>query len=686
VNSADQPPAVMPAAADHADQANHANGVRTAPPLDQAPPAGPPGSVTGPVAPTAAASGPHQPVTRVRLIAGLLHQWQQRNLTASLPLAVRQLEDAGNLDNVRLAIRAARAAGSADAEGEAASTADGYGAAGGHRPVGVGPVDPLPGTGYRGPVFMDSDIYKTLEAIGWELAHGWRPELASFAADVTALLGQAQRPDGYLNSYFQVSGEPRYTRLAWSHEMYCAGHLIQAAVAMRRGTGDGELLAIAVRLADHLVREFGGQERGLDGHPVIETALAELYRETGTAAYLELARQFVDQRGRGLAGNSGMGHRYLQDHVPVLAADTEVGHVVRALYLEAGVMDVAAETGDRALLESSVRRWDDMVAAKTYLTGGNGSRHADEGFGDRFELPPDRAYNETCAAIASIQWSWRLLLATGDAKYADHMERVLYNGFAAAIATEGQRFFYVNPLQRREDHFEKDDPGRRRVWFSCACCPPNIMRLLGSLEHYLASEAGDTLYVHQYTGSRLAGAGLDLEVSTDYPWSGAIYLRVLAAPAEACGLALRVPSWSAGARVAINDDPERAGISPGYHVIHRTWAPGDVVTLHLDLTPRWTYPDRRVDAIRGCVAIERGPLVYCFEQADQLGGARLEDLVIRPGGVLGERPVSLAGIGQTIEVTAEGQAADGAPVTAIAIPYFQWDNRDGDAMRVWMPC
>jgi DUF1680 family protein len=671
VNSADQPPAVMPAA-DHADQANHGNGVRTVPAEDQAPPTGPPGSVTGPVAPTAAASGAHRPVTRARLAAGLLHQWQRRNLTASLPLAVRQLEDAGNLGNVRLAIRAA---------GEP----DGHGAAGGHRPVGVGPVDPLPGTGYRGPVFMDSDIYKTLEAIGWELAHGRRPELASFAAEVTGLLGQAQCPDGYLNSYFQVSGEPRYTRLAWSHEMYCAGHLIQAAVAMRRGTGDGRLLGIAVRLADHLVREFGGQERGLDGHPVIETALAELYRETGTAAYLELARQFVDQRGRGLAGNSGMGRRYLQDHVPVLASDTEVGHVVRALYLEAGVMDVAAETGDPALGESSARRWDDMVAAKTYLTGGNGSRHADEGFGDRFELPPDRAYNETCAAIASIQWSWRLLLATGDAKYADHMERVLYNGFAAAIATEGQRFFYVNPLQRREDHFEKDDPGRRRAWFSCACCPPNIMRFIASLEHYLATESGDTLYVHQYTGSRLAGAGLDLEVTTDYPWSGAICLRVLAAPPDARGLALRVPSWSPGARVAVNDDPERVEVSPGYHLVHRVWAPGDVVTLHLDLTPRWTYPDRRVDAVRGCVAIERGPLVYCFEQADQLGGARLEDLVVRPGGVLGERPVSLAGVGHTIEVTAEGQVVDGAPVTAIAIPYFQWDNRDGDAMRVWMP-
>jgi DUF1680 family protein len=646
-------------------------------------PSAPSGSVTGPVAPVAGQPGTHRPLTRAGLTGGLLHQWQQRNLDASLPLALRQLQDAGNLENVRLAIKADRAAQRrvANAEGEKSSGADGYGAAGGHRPVGVGPVDPLPGTGYRGPVFMDSDIYKTLEAVGWELAHGRRPKLASFAAEVTALLEQAQRPDGYLNSYFQVSGEPQYTRLAWSHEMYCAGHLIQAAVALRRGADDARLLAVATRLADHLVREFAGRDRGLDGHPVIETSLAELYRETGTAAYLDLARQFVDQRGHGLAGNSGLGRRYLLDHTPVRELDTEVGHVVRALYLEAGVTDVAAETGDHELLASSVRRWDDMVAAKTYLTGGNGSRHATEGFGDRFELPPDRAYNETCAAIAGIHWSWRLLLATGDARFADHIERVLYNGFGAAIATEGQRFFYVNPLQRREDHFEKDDPGRRRIWFNCACCPPNIMRLIASLEHYLATEADDTLFVHQYTGSRLAGAGLDLEVATDYPWSGAVYLRVLAAPQAAAGLALRVPAWSARTRISVNNDPERTGLTPGYHVLRRSWQPGDLVTLHLDMTPRWTYPDRRVDAVRGCVAIERGPLVYCFEQADQLDGARLDDLVLEPGEVLGERPVTLDGIGQTIEVTAPA----GPDRTAIAIPYFQWDNRDGRPMRVWMP-
>ena len=636
---------------------------------------GRPNGVTGPVAPSAAAAGTHRPVTGTRLTGGLLPGWQQRSLTASLPLALRQLEEAGNLDNVRLAVRTPERA---DADGN------------GERPAARNTVAAPPGSGYRGPVFMDSDIYKTLEAIGWELAHRDRPELASFAADVAGLLERAQQPDGYLNSYFQVTGEPRYSRLATSHEMYCAGHLIQAAIAHHRGAADGRLLAIAVRLADNLVRTFAGQEKGLDGHPIVETALVELYRETGRRDYLELARQFVEQRGHGLAGDSGLGRRYLQDHVPVRSLDTTVGHVVRALYLEAGVADVAAELGDRSLLETSLRRWDDMVATKTYLTGGNGSRHVDEGFGDRFELPPDRAYNETCAAIASFHWAWRLLLATGGARYADHMERVLYNGFGAAVATDGQRFFYVNPLQRRADHFEKDDPGRRRAWFSCACCPPNIMRLLASLEHYLATTSGDTLYVHQYTGSRLSGADLELEVTTDYPWSGAVYLRVLAAPAAERGIAMRVPAWSARTRISVNHEDQEA--AAGYRQLRRRWQPGDEITLHLDLTPRWTYPDRRVDAMRGCAAIERGPLVYCFEQADQADGVQLEDLAVRSGTVLGERPVTLPGIGQTIEVTADGvhlpptpPALPGDRVTAIAIPYFQWDNRDGRAMRVWLP-
>jgi DUF1680 family protein len=628
---------------------------------------GPEAVPAGPVGMSAAAHWAHRPLPGhgARLTGGLLGEWQRRNLAESLPIALRQLEAAGNLDNVRLAIRA----GDDGRAGDGARTGDGARAGDGAAP------------GYKGPVFMDSDIYKTLEAIGWELAHGSRPELASFAAEVTALLERAQLADGYLNSYFQVTGEPRYSRLASSHEMYCAGHLIQAAVALRRGAADGRLLAVATRLADHLVREFGGAARALDGHPIIETALVELYRETGNGDYLALASQFVGQRGAGLAGDSGMGHRYLQDHLPVRSSRTEVGHVVRALYLEAGVADVAAETGDRELLESSVRRWEDMIAAKTYLTGGNGSRHSDEGFGDRFELPPDRAYNETCAAIASFHWNWRLLLATGDARYADHMERVLYNGFGAAVSVDGKRFFYVNPLQRREDHYEKDDPGRRHEWFSCACCPPNIMRFIASLDHYLAAASEDTLHLHLLTGARLSGAGLDVEVTTEYPWSGQVDVSVLGAAAGERGLAMRIPGWTSGAHFHLNDDPERPAVSPhGYLELRRAWRPGDRVSLRLDMTPRWTYPDRRVDAVRGCAAIERGPLVFCFEQVDQPDGVRLEDLRVRAGGPLAEEAATLPGIGRTVRVHVP--ALDG---TAIAIPYFQWDNRDGCPMRVWAP-
>ena len=623
----------------------------------------------GPIGMSATATWSHRPLPGrgARLTGGLLHDWQQRNLAESLPLALRQLEAAGNLDNVRLAIRAA---------------ADGAGGAG-------------TAAGYRGPVFMDSDIYKTLEAIGWELAHGDRPELAAFAARAISLLKQAQLPDGYLDSYFQVSGEPKYSRLASSHEMYCAGHLIQAAVALRRGAGDTRLLEVAKQLADHLVREFLGQARGLDGHPIIETALVELYRETGNEDYLALARQFVDQRGAGLAGDSGLGRRYLQDHLPVRQSVTEVGHVVRALYLEAGVVDVATETGDGELLKSSVNRWADMVATKTYLTGGNGSRHSDEGFGDRFELPPDRAYNETCAAIASFHWSWRLLLATGDAKYADHMERVLYNGFASGVSADGQRFFYVNPLQRREDHYEQDDPGRRHEWFSCSCCPPNIMRLVASLDHYIASTGvsatGDeTLYLHQLTGSHVAGAGLEAEVVTGYPWSGRVEVTVVTAASGERGLAVRVPGWSEASGYRLNDDPERPVVTAGgYLLLRREWRPGDRVTVELDMTPRVRRPDRRVDAVRGCLAVERGPLVYCFEQADQPAGTRVDDLLLAPDGAVDEAPVTLDGVGETIQVRVPARALRpgdaAADVTAIGVPYFQWDNRDGGPMRVWIP-
>ena len=633
----------------------------------------------GPTHPTTTAAVAHRPLDgrAVRLKGGLLARWQERNHGVSLPLALRQLEVAGNLDNLRLAS------------------------------AGVN-------SGYRGPVFMDSDVYKTLEAVSWQLGRSHDPALAEFAADTTALLAKAQQDDGYLNSCVQVNGRPRYTRLETSHELYCAGHLIQAAVAAARSFDRGALLAVARRFADHLVSTFLGRQAGLDGHPIVETALVELYRETGTAAYLELAGQFVDQRGHGLIGDSGFGHRYLQDYQPVREATALAGHVVRAMYLESGVVDVAVETGDSDLLAGSIARWQDMVATKTALTGGNGSRHSGEAFGDAYELPPDRAYNETCAAIGSFQWNWRLLLATGEARYADLMERILYNGFGAAVSADGHRFFYVNPLQRRDGHFEDDDPGRRREWFSCACCPPNIMRLLASLDRYVATISGDALYVHLLSEARiaapLAGGLLSLDVSTDYPWDGSVELTIASAPAGECGIAVRVPGWSAGTSVRLNGEPVAADTDPhGYLLLRRTWRAGDVLACSPDMPARLTYPHRRIDALRGTAAVERGPLVYCFEQADQPSGLSVEDIALGAGG-LTERALTLAEVGRTVVVeagaaTLPGGDSDGlpylperagsgqdsstaarTPATAVAIPYFQWDNRDGAAMRVWMPC
>jgi len=629
----------------------------------------------------------HRPLagTAARLVGGLLRDWQVRNREASLPVAVEHLRTAGNLENLQLAAAGAK-------------------------------------TGHQGPAFMDSDIYKTLEAAGWELGQTADERLATFAGEAAALLQRAQLADGYLNSYIQVSGQPRYAHLERSHELYCAGHLIQAGIAHARAIGTTRLLEVAQRFADQLAETFLGASGGPDGHPIVESALVELYRQLGDSRYLHLAQQFIDQRGHGLVGDYyGFGRRYLQDHLPVRGAATVTGHAVRALYLEAGVADVAAEARDAGLLASSITRWDDMVATKTAITGGNGSRHDGESFGDAYELPPDRAYNETCAAIASFQWSWRLLLATGHSKYADLMERLLYNGLAAAVSAGGREFFYVNPLQRRTGHFEGDDPGRRHGWFTCACCPPNLMRLLASLHHYLATTAGDGLYVHLFAGAQMeadaAGGRFAVEMDTSYPWQGEIRLRVTHAPSRPCGLAVRRPGWAGSTAATLNGEPvSLTADEHGYLLIRRCWQPGDTLVLSLPVRPALAFPHRRIDALRGTVALVRGPLVYCFEQADQPPDVNLEDLAVIPGTALCDPQTTIPGIGQTIAIetsavvlpqeaspgglpyrdspcqaaepgdqASPGVAGDRPAVTTRAIPYFQWDNRDRGAMRVWVP-
>jgi DUF1680 family protein len=619
---------------------------------------------TGTVRPSAPAGPRLRPLgwRRSTILDGFWAQRLRLNRERTIPHGFDQLRRAGTLDNLR------QAAGP-DGRYRAAADSGGF---------------TLP--------FLDSDVYKWLEAAGWELGHGADAALAAAADEAIGLVVAAQRPDGYLNSYVQAGDGVPHRDLAWGHEFYCAGHLIQAAVAWHRALSDDRLLAVAVRAADEIDREFGFAGRpGVDGHPGIEMALVELTRVTGDRRYLELAARMIDLRGQGLLGAGRFGAAYWQDHAPVRNAATVAGHAVRQLYLDCGAVDVAVELGDEHLLGAVQRRWRDLMRTRTYLTGGMGSRHRDEAFGDPFELPPDRAYAETCAAIASVMLAWRLLLATGDPSYADAIDRAMYNGVLSGISLTGTEFFYTNPLQRRT-HRAPEPPGHgpRAAWYPCACCPPNLMRLLSSWPQYLATTDEAGVQLHQYaTGeieAEVAGEAVRLAVRTDYPWHGRIEVRVLQTPDRPWKLSLRVPQWSRSATLTTSDGD--LAVAPGEGLARqlRPWRAGDRVVLTLDLPVRVTEPDPRIDAVRGCVAVERGPLVYCIESADAPAGVELEELTwdsSRPP-VAALRPdLGEAVVGVRIPVVRRGRATD--PLTAGAIPYFAWANRRVEAMRVWIP-
>ena len=637
---------------------------------------------SGPIRLTASSATALRPAIAGEITGGFWADRRRANREVSIPAGWNRLHDAGNFHNLELA------AGH--------STGD-Y-------------VNDLP--------FLDSDVYKWLEAVAWAFAD---PALSSSGADrlhqqlgeTERLLRDAQQPDGYLDSHFQVRfpGE-RFVQLQWGHELYCAGHLIQAAVALHRTTGDPGLLEVARRVADLIVDTFGieaGKVDGVCGHPEIETALVELYRETGAEPYLERARYFVDRRGHGLLGDGRFGRHYWQDHRPVRDAESVEGHAVRQLYLLAGVADVYAETSDASLLAALKRLWAEMVAGKTYLTGGIGAHHSDEAFGDPYELPNERSYCETCAAISSIMFSWRMLMITGEAKYADLMERTLYNGFLAGLSLDGQRYIYANPLQVREGHPARgDDHDYQRVnWFHCACCPPNVMRTLASLEHYVLLGSETRAVLHQYMSGRyavgVAGGEVRLDVTTDYPWDVTVTIRVAEAPAGLWELALRVPHWAKRPTLTVNGTEMHTAPADGWWVVGREWNAGDEVVLVLPLEPRFTVPDPRLDAARGAVALEYGPLVYCLEAVDN-HGHRLDDVTVDtavapkvvPGdGTLGGAvtirtagrvrprtgaswwPYSLAG--------ARAQDEPRESVTLTAVPYYTWGNREQGAMRIWVP-
>ncbi|MCW2805463.1 MAG: hypothetical protein JWN06_3680 [Propionibacteriaceae bacterium] len=625
-----------------------------------------------------------RPATQGVISAGLWADRRQVNRDISVLEAWDHLHEAGNFHNLELA---------------AGQTSGEY-------------VNDLP--------FLDSDLYKWLEAIGWtladpELSDAANARLQEFLEASYKLLADAQEDDGYLDSHFQVRfpGE-RFIHLQWGHELYCAGHLIQAAIALHRTTGDARLLDVAGKFADLIVQSFGtdeGKVDGICGHPEIETALVELFRETGKDSYLETAQYFIDRRGHGLLGPDRFGMHYWQDHSPVREAQSVEGHSVRQLYLLAGVADLYVEAGDESLREAAERLWSEMVATKTYLTGGVGAHHTDEAFGDPYELPNERSYCETCAAIASIMFSWRMLMITGEARYADLIERTLYNGFLGGLSLDGQKFIYANPLQVREGHMVGGNDGdySRKTWFRCACCPPNVMRTLASLEHYVVLSSASEVRLHQYipgTYSAAVGGGeASLRVDTDYPWDGRVRIVTESAPGGTWGLSLRVPHWATSCTLQVNGEPVATEQKAGWLTVTRDWAAGDEVLLDLPLDVRFTRADPRVDAARGAVALERGPLVYCLEAVDN-PGQRLDDIIIDTSSdPVVERDETLLGGITTIKAQAVGRprsngswwpySVDGAPATEAAsgtepttlaaVPYFLWGNREEGAMRVWIP-
>jgi DUF1680 family protein len=555
--------------------------------------------------------------------------------------------------------------------------------------------------------FADSETYKLLEAMAWESGRTADPWVEEAYRALAARVVSAQQPDGYLNTRFGGPGQaPRYSDLEWGHELYCAGHLIQAAVARARTHGRDDLVAAAERLADHICETFGPDGiQSVCGHPEIEPALVELYRVTGHTRYLDQARLFIERRGTATLGEIEFGAAYFQDDIPVRDAKVLRGHAVRALYLAAGAVDLAVETTDDALLAAVQRQWENTIARRTYITGGMGSRHEGESFGDDFELPSDRAYSETCAGVGSLMLSWRLLLADGNPKYADLMERTLYNVIATSPDDDGTAFFYVNPLQRNTPGVEAGTGGpsvraassQRAPWFEVSCCPTNVARTLASLGGYLATISDEGLQLHQYADSEIKttlpdGQPVHLSVKTKYPDDGAISVTIGNDSARAWALSLRVPEWAVGKAVLVDGDKVSV-VGESTVTLTRAFSAGESIRLELPTGPRVSFPDGRIDALRGSIAIEAGPLVMCAESVDLPAGTDLADVRVPPQA----SPTPSGTDGASINAVTETAAAASWPYAPAAdetitntavldlIPYYRWAERGPSTMRVWLP-
>lgn len=577
---------------------------------------------------------------------------------------------------------------------------------------------------FSGRFYEDSDVYKWLEGACYLLASGddrsgAEPTLRERVESVVDAVAAAQEPDGYLDTYFQIEDpEGRWTNLGQMHELYCAGHLFEAAVAHRRATGSDRLLVVARRLADHVDDVFGPAGRdGVPGHAEIELALVRLARETGVRRYLDLASFFVERRGHtdrlaweaahpDAIGGEANGHlrdadgaydgTYLQDHAPIRDQERVEGHAVRATYLYAGATDVAVETGDGELLAAVERLWEKLRRKRMYVTGGIGSAREGERFTEDYDLPNAAAYAETCAALGSVRWSHRLLAATGAGRYADLVERTLYNAFLAGYGLDGEHFFYANPHQ--VDAADAEAPPARREWFGTACCPTNVPRLLGSLGGYLylRGEEGD-VYVAQYVGSDVeVTENVSLRQTTAYPWEGTVEIEVRVGEPAAFGLNLRIPAWCRSFAVSVDGEAVDPPAAAGFARVAREWTGGETVVVEFEMPVDRVAAHPAVAENLGRVALRRGPLVYCLEGVDHdrplaryaLADAPpdatfepdlLDGVVTLTGTAL--RPTE-AGWSEALYRPADETERERATYTAV--PYYAWGHRDPGEMRIWL--
>ena len=561
--------------------------------------------------------------------------------------------------------------------------------------------------GRRGPLYTDSDIYKWMEAVAFVLQSGDQPALRAKLGQIIDEVVAAQEPSGYLNTYYVQERESlRFTEMHRSHELYCLGHLLQAGIAYYRATGETKLLDVGRKYADYLVQNFGPDKKpALTGHPELEMALVELYRTTGERRYLEFAGYLLggDRMRLNLTDDQV---RYMFSGIPFTSHRKFEGHAVRALYASSGATDYFAETGDEKYLRALAILWRDLVDRKMYVTGGVGSRAAGESFGDPYELPNATAYAESCAAIANMMWNWRLLLVSGEARFADVLERSLYNGVNSGMSLSGKLYCYRSPLESAGEDV-------RASWYDTTCCPPNLERTFASIPGYLYGTSPTGVYLHLYHSSTLDwrledGTGLSLVEETDYPWNDTISIMVKPAQPTEFSVFLRIPGWTQKAKVTVNGQPAQPPAKPGeYLEIHRVWKTDDKIRLTLDMSPRVVTANPRVRDDLGRIALERGPLVYCLEQLDLVAQDSVSDIslplgpvpargfttefrpdmmggivVIKHKGIAASKPFSEEPL---YRAWSKGGSKGSNEVELTFIPYYAWANRLPSPMEVWVP-